>query len=84
MFYVLEKIRISVICLIFTVYRSGNIGDSEAARDELSGQIDNLSRNINIAVENYPDLAAHREIADAMQQNTLNQNLNPNFKVRLP
>ena len=50
-------------------YRSGNTGDSEAARNELSGQVDTLSRNINIAVENYPDLAAHREIADAMQQN---------------
>ena len=50
-------------------YRSGNTGDSEAARNELSGQVDTLSKNINIAVENYPDLAAHREIADAMQQN---------------
>lgn len=50
-------------------YRSGNVGDSEVARNELSGQVDTLSRDINIAVENYPDLAAHREIADAMQQN---------------
>ena len=28
-----------------------------------------VSRDINIAAENYPDLQAHREIADAMQQN---------------
>ena len=49
-------------------YRSGN-GDADAARNEMSGQIENISRNINVAVENYPDLAAHREIADAMQQN---------------
>ncbi|MBE6926067.1 MAG: LemA family protein [Ruminococcaceae bacterium] len=49
-------------------YRSGN-GDVDAARNEMSGQIENISRNINVAVENYPDLAAHREIADAMQQN---------------
>ena len=28
-----------------------------------------ISRDINVAVENYPDLQAHREIADAMQQN---------------
>ena len=47
-------------------YRSGN-GDD--ARNEVSSQIENISRNINIAVENYPDLKAHREIADAMQQN---------------
>ena len=50
-------------------YRSGNAGDADAARNEIGGQIENVSRNINIAVENYPELAAHREIADAMQQN---------------
>lgn len=50
-------------------YRSGNVGDSDVARNEISGQIDNISRNINVAVENYPDLQAHREIMDAMQQN---------------
>ena len=50
-------------------YRSGNAPDSESARNEVSGQIDAISKNINIAFENYPDLAAHKEIADAMQQN---------------
>ena len=50
-------------------YRGGNAEDNDAARNELGGQIDNISKNINIAFENYPDLAAHREIADAMQQN---------------
>ena len=50
-------------------YRSGNTNDSDEMRNELGGKIDTLSRDINIAVENYPDLAAHREIADAMQQN---------------
>ena len=50
-------------------YRSGNMGDTDAARNELNGQIETISRNINVAVENYPDLQAHREIADAMQQN---------------
>ena len=50
-------------------YRSGNNADAETARNELSGQIENISKNIHIAVENYPDLQAHREIADAMQQN---------------
>jgi LemA protein len=50
-------------------YRSGNAGDLDTARNALSGQVDNLSRSINVAVESYPDLQAHREIADAMQQN---------------
>lgn len=50
-------------------YRSGNAYDSDAVRNEVSGQIENISRDINVAMENYPDLAAHREIADAMQQN---------------
>ncbi|MBE6623712.1 MAG: LemA family protein [Ruminococcaceae bacterium] len=50
-------------------YRSGNNFEGDSARNELGGQIDAISRNINIAVENYPDLAAHKEIADAMQQN---------------
>ncbi|MBQ5746709.1 MAG: LemA family protein, partial [Clostridia bacterium] len=33
-------------------YRSGNTADSESARNALSGQVDTLSRNINVAVEN--------------------------------
>ena len=49
-------------------YRSGR-GDSDSARNELGDQIDTITRSINVAVESYPDLAAHREIADAMQQN---------------
>lgn len=49
-------------------YRSGQ-GDSDESRNSLSGEVDNISRSINVAVENYPDLAAHKEIADAMQQN---------------
>lgn len=47
-------------------YRSGS-GDE--ARNELSATLDNISRSVNIAFENYPDLKAHNEIADAMQQN---------------
>ena len=50
-------------------YRSGNAGEADSARNEIGGQIETISRDINVAVENYPDLAAHREIADAMQQN---------------
>ena len=50
-------------------YRSGSAVDVDAARNELSGQVETISRDINVAFENYPDLQAHREIADAMQQN---------------
>lgn len=39
-------------------YRSGNVAD-DAARNELSGALDGVSRKINIAFENYPDLKAH-------------------------
>jgi len=50
-------------------YRSGNTGDSDEARNEIGGQIETISRNINVAIENYPDLQAHQQISDAMQQN---------------
>ena len=49
-------------------FRSGN-GDEDETRNEVGGQIENIARNINVAVESYPDLQAHKEIADAMQQN---------------
>lgn len=50
-------------------YRSGNVGDADEARNEINGQVENIARSVSVAVESYPDLAAHREIADAMQQN---------------
>ena len=50
-------------------FRAGKSDDADASRNELSSQIETVSRDINIAAENYPDLQAHREIADAMQQN---------------
>ena len=49
-------------------YRSGN-ADNDDVRNEVGSKIETISRDINVAVENYPDLKAHREIADAMQQN---------------
>ncbi len=49
-------------------YRSNSTDDS--ARNEVSTQMDKVSRQINVAFENYPDLKAHQEIADAMQQNS--------------
>lgn len=47
--------------------RSSRLTDE--TRNELSGQVDTLNRNINLTFENYPDLKAHQEIADAIQQN---------------
>mgnify|MGYP000795995860 CR=1 FL=1 len=49
-------------------YRGGNVTDEQ--RNELAGKLDGLSRSINVAFEAYPDIKAHQEIADAMQQNS--------------
>lgn len=49
-------------------YRSG-VSNTDAERNAVAGEIDAVSRSINIAFENYPDLKAHNEIADAMKQN---------------
>lgn len=35
--------------------------------------IEEVSKKINVALENYPDLKAHQELADAMQQNSYTQ-----------
>ena len=48
-------------------YRAG--GASEEGRNAIQGEIDNIAKSVNIAFENYPELKAHREIEDAMQQN---------------
>ena len=50
-------------------YRSGNASDHDAARNDLVGNLDKLAGSVNVAFENYPDLQAHQEIRDAMQQN---------------
>lgn len=50
--------------------RGGNHSHDDAARNELGAQVEDMSRNINVALENYPELKAHKEIADAMQQNS--------------
>ncbi len=50
--------------------RGGNKNHDDTIRNELGAQVDDMSRNINVALENYPELKAHQEIADAMQQNS--------------
>ena len=49
-------------------YRGGG-GSDDVARNECASQIESIGRSINVAFENYPDIKAHAEIADAMQQN---------------
>lgn len=41
----------------------------DTTRNDIATAVDKASREINVAFENYPDLKAHQEIADAMQQN---------------
>ena len=45
---------------------SANFTDTNKAIEEVSNKI-------NVAMENYPDLKAHQELADAMQQNSYTQ-----------
>ena len=47
-------------------YRSGY---DDEGRNNLSSNLDKAANNITIAMENYPDLQAHKEIAEAMRQN---------------
>lgn len=48
-------------------YRSG--ANQEESRNMIADQLDNVSKSVNIAFENYPELEAHNEIEDAMKQN---------------
>jgi LemA protein len=50
-------------------YRSGTTPTDEG-RNELAQTLDQIGTSINIAVEQYPELKAHQEIQDAMQQNS--------------
>lgn len=50
-------------------YRSGANPNDDGARNQMAQQLESVGRSINLAFENYPDLKAHAEIADAMQQN---------------
>jgi LemA protein len=50
-------------------YRSGNAASADENRNQVSSTLDKLATSVNVAFENYPDLEAHDQIADAMQQN---------------
>lgn len=50
--------------------RSSNPTHNDVQRNQIQAQMDNVNNKINLAFENYPDLKAHAEIADAMQQNS--------------
>ncbi|MBE6662716.1 MAG: LemA family protein [Ruminococcaceae bacterium] len=50
-------------------YRSGNAASADENRNEISSSLDKLATSVNVVFENYPDLEAHDQIADAMQQN---------------
>lgn len=50
-------------------YRSGGVLSDED-RANLDARLDNASRNLTVALENYPaELGAHKEILEAMRQN---------------
>ena len=49
--------------------RSGSASLTDAQRNELQGKLDSAERSINVAFEAYPELKAHNDIAQAMQQN---------------
>lgn len=50
--------------------RSGNGFKDDESRNTCQETVDTISRKINVAFENYPDLKSHQEIADCMQQNS--------------
>lgn len=49
-------------------YRGGR--STDAGRIAVSEELDSIYSRINVAFEAYPDLKAHKAVADAMQQNS--------------
>ncbi|MDF2698517.1 MAG: LemA family [Haloplasmataceae bacterium] len=48
----------------------GGVHPSEENRNQVAGALDSAMGSIRVAFEAYPDLKAHRALADAMQQNS--------------
>lgn len=51
-------------------YRGGINPNTDTSRNDTAQKVDSLFGNVNIAMEKYPELKAHEEIADAIQQNS--------------
>lgn len=45
-------------------------GSSDQKLNELGAAVENVNAKINVAMENYPELKAHKEIMQAMQENS--------------
>lgn len=56
----------------FTEIAKLRAGGSENFTEQNSA-IEEVSKKINVALENYPDLKAHQQLEDAMQQNSYTQ-----------
>ena len=54
----------------FTKIAELRSGSGANRLNEVAASVENVNAKINVAMENYPDLRAHAEIADAMQQNS--------------
>ena len=54
----------------FTKIAEMRSGHGDNRLNEIASSVENVNAKINVAMENYPDLRAHAEIADAMQQNS--------------
>ena len=51
-------------------YRGGVNPNSDVERNNVAGQLDGMFSRINLAFENYPNLKAQDNIADAIRQNS--------------
>ena len=50
-------------------YRSGS-ANNEEIRNDIATKMENIGHQISVAFEQYPDLKAHQELADCLQQNS--------------
>lgn len=44
--------------------------EADSQRNSVAAEIDRINAQINVAVENYPELQAHKDIQEAMRQNS--------------
>ena len=51
-------------------YRGGVNPSNDSQRNEIQSSMDQVAAKINIAMENYPNLEAHKTIEDCMQKNS--------------